>query len=95
MMHKYSLCGRRERHDEYAVGAIVYIQDGCRPFGRSAWAPVVRRDPWQVVGWMNRAPDDLYGFRTGGHLAIVRSLRTGRVQTVADWILRQSAEIAA
>ena len=66
------------------AGEIIYIQDGIRPLS-GIHPPVIMRDPWIVEAWLNR--DGLYGAMTGGHLAVVRSLRTGRRTTVADWIL--------
>lgn len=79
------------------VGTIVYIQDGVRPFG---WGRhrIICRDPWQVEAWIPREYSQWDGkaFRSvriaGGHLAQVRSLRTGRRQTVADWILLASID---
>lgn len=76
------------------VGTIVYIQDGVRPL-RGLTQPVICRDPWIVEAWLpcdyskwNAATRTFTSVRiAGGHLAIVRSLRSGRVQPVADWIL--------
>lgn len=51
--------------------------------------PAVCRNPWQVVAWIPR--DYCTARKTvrmaGGHLAIVRSLRDGRENVVADWLL--------
>lgn len=78
-----------------AIGTIVYIQDGMRPFAGFT-QPVICREPWIVEAWLPRDYAKWGGsqrmFRTvsirGGHLAIVRSLRNrNRVQQVADWIL--------
>lgn len=77
------------------VGTIAYIQDGMRPFGRDSRAPIICRNPWIVTAWLNREyhpcspsrPHTTY--LRGGHLAVIRSLRDGRTQTVADWMLRQ------
>ena len=74
------------------VGTILYIQDRMRPV-RGVTQPVTHRNPWIVEAWLNRDFTHYSGGRwttvpcAGGHLAIVRSLRTGRRQTVADWIL--------
>jgi hypothetical protein len=74
------------------VGTIIYIQDGVRPLvGLSR--PVVTRNPLLVEAWLNRdyAPCRAGEWTTikcaGGHLALVRSLRDGRREVVADWIL--------
>lgn len=72
-----------------AVGTIIYIQDR---IGR--YESPICREPWIVEAWTNReyhpavngAPHTTY--MAGGHLAIVRSLRTGRRQRAADHILR-------
>jgi hypothetical protein len=77
------------------VGTIVYIQDGVRPMGGfDRHHRIVRREPWQVEAWIPRAYTQYVSpghFRTvrmaGGHLAQVRSLRTGRRAEVSDWIL--------
>lgn len=74
------------------VGTILYIQDGICPLGGSR-VEIVRRAPWIVEAWLNREYYPLIPGRPrtvyirGGHLAVVRCLRTGRRQTVADWIL--------
>jgi hypothetical protein len=77
------------------VGTIVYIQDGVRPL-QGLTKEIVRREPWMVEAWLPRDyskwDDSTRSFKTvrgsGGHLAIVRSLRDrNRVQSVADWIL--------
>lgn len=78
-----------------AVGTIVYIQDGLRPFtGLSR--PIVCREPWIVEAWLPRDyskwDPNLRIFRpvrvSGGHLARVRSLKDRRrTRQVADWIL--------
>lgn len=60
------------------IGTIIYIQDNVRPMRGLTHCPVLR-EPWIVDAWVGR-----YGMR---HCAVVRSLRTGRVQEVADWIL--------
>ena len=66
------------------VGEIIYIQDNVRPL-RGISGEVVMRDPWIIEAWLNR--ESYTGIMAGGHLAVVRSLRTGRRTTVADWIL--------
>lgn len=72
------------------VGTIAYIQDRLGSYD----SPVCR-NPWIVVAWIPRevGADAIVNGRyenrrmSGGHLAIVRSLRDGREQTVSDWIL--------
>jgi hypothetical protein len=84
--------GYRYRIGTGAVGTIVYIQDQMSPPG-SIRTPPVRRNPWIVEAWENRpyypcSPNrPKVMFRAGGHTAVVRSLRDGRVRSVADWIL--------
>lgn len=81
------------------IGTIAYIQDGHRPFGFGRYHSVVCREPWIVVAYLNREyhpcstnrPATTY--MRGGHLYIVRSLRSGRTTTVADWILCQCEEM--
>ena len=76
------------------VGTILYIQEGINPL-KGFTRPIVCREPWIVEAWLPRDYTKWDGlsrtFRTvrirGGHLALVRSLRTNRVRTVADWIL--------
>jgi len=74
------------------VGTIVYIQDGVRPLTALS-RPAVMRNPWIVEAWLSRdyslptAGKWTIVKRSGGHLASVRSLRDGRRQLVADWIL--------
>ncbi len=71
------------------VGMIIYIQDHTRPL-TGPLRPVTTRNPWIIEAWLNRDyPLYLAGKwtmvkRAGGHL---RSLRNGRRQMVADWIL--------
>lgn len=103
MLHQYNSqrfrVDNRGRHvGTIPVGTIVYIQDGVRPFGFPD--RVVCRNPWIVESWHNReyfpavsgAPRVVY--MAGGHLATVRSLRTGRRRVVADWILRACIDAA-
>jgi hypothetical protein len=76
------------------IGTILYIQDGINPL-RGFTRPIVCREPWIVEAWLPREYAKWDGvsrtFKSvrirGGHLALVRGLRTNRVQTVADWIL--------
>lgn len=76
------------------AGTILYLQDGVRPSGCRCPFQSVRRDPWIVVAWHNReyhrgrAGSPATTYCAGGHLATVRSLRTGRTAQVADWLLR-------
>jgi hypothetical protein len=83
------------------VGTVVYLQDGIRPMRAFFDIWVIRRDPWIIEAWHNRevggsrrGPDGRYepAALTGGHLATVRSLRTGRRTTVADWLIRASLD---
>jgi hypothetical protein len=63
-------------------------------------APIVCREPWIVEAWIprNYAQWDAATRRfrnvriRGGHLAVVRSLRSQRTTTVADWILLACAD---
>lgn len=73
------------------VGTIAYIQDRLGRYDRP-----VCRNPWIVLAWIPRelgaATRDSSGryvnrFCAGGHLAIIKSLRDGRVQRVADHYL--------
>jgi hypothetical protein len=96
MLHQFNpqrfraWCGKRI--GTIPVGTIVYLQDGVRPF-RGLAQPVIRRNPWMVEAWLNRDYQrQISGKWTtmkavGGHLAMVRSLRDGRKQLIADWIL--------
>ncbi len=70
------------------VGTIIYIQDGARPLSGFRETPVCR-NPWKVEAWLNREYSTIPGITmmAGGHLAVVKSLRDGRTQKVADWIL--------
>lgn len=86
---------RRGERWPVPVGTITYIDDR-----RDPYAPAPRH-PWQVVGWMPReymaarvGPDGRWRstYMAGGHLAIVRDLRTGRVAQVADWLILASIE---
>ena len=101
MLHQYGAQRFYQRLDgrrigTIPVGTIVYIQDGVRPLGGfDRHHQIVCRDPWQVEAWVPREYTK-WDCKTrqystvriaGGHLAQVRSLRTGRRQTVADWIL--------
>ena len=78
------------------VGTILYLQDGVGPFGVPRfWTPVFR-NPWQIVAWhpreYQRAHQPPLRMR-GGHLATVRSLRDGRQQQVADWLLKFASDL--
>jgi len=67
------------------VGTIAYIQDRLGRFDRP-----VCRNPWIVEAWLPREYAVCGGpntFCRGGHLAVVRSLRDGRRQLVADHYL--------
>lgn len=75
------------------VGDIIYIQANLNH-------PTFR-EPWMVMGWHNRvycAHHKEHGkyvdsFMLGGHLAQVKSLRTGLTRDVSDHILTASANI--
>ena len=76
--------GSLKRIGTIPVGTIVYIQDGIRPLSGFPHSPVCR-NPWIVETWHPRCH---FGkAMAGGHMATVRSLRNGRRQQVADWIL--------
>lgn len=81
----------------FQTGDVYYFQDWQRPMsGSPRFAPTVCRNPWQVIGFHNREYHPARGpsqFMRGGHLVTVRSLRDGRTQTIADWMLRQAEEI--
>ena len=88
---------RGKRVGTIPVGAIIYLQDGVRPLAGLS-RPVITRNPWMVEAWLNR-DYSLFSSgkwttvkRAGGHLAMVRSLRDGRRQVVADWILLACAD---
>jgi hypothetical protein len=72
------------------VGEIVYIQDA-RPL-RGFTGPVVCRNPWIVEAWLPRFVDCTGRYASGGHLAVVRSLRNGRREVVADWLLLMAVD---
>lgn len=95
MIRQYHHASRKPVKD-ISIGDIIYIQDGIRPLtARPSWAPVIRRNPWIVEGWENRRyarPGREDSYLVGGHTAVVRSLRTGKRITVADWILKASTD---
>ena len=84
--------GYRYRIGTIPIGTIVYLQDHISPLSGLRSTPI-RRNPWIVQAWENRPyyPCNSNGpkvtYLAGGHTAIVRSLRDGRVQTAADWLL--------
>lgn len=91
------------RHHHRAIaspGTIIYLQDGLRPMGGRSFMRPQRREPWIVEAWLNRqcvgGTRGHYAavYARGGHLAIVRSLRTNRRTTVADWLIEMSIEVA-
>ncbi len=92
MLHQYSaprfrlrqLGGRVVRVGTIDVGTILYIQDDVRPLAGLRDHPVCR-NPWIVECWHPR--ECMGKTLAGGHLATVRSLRDGRRQKVAYWIL--------
>lgn len=68
------------------VGTIVYLQDGLRPM-RGLTRPVVCRNPWIVVAFRpSRSGYDGLARTTYGATAVVRSLRDGRTEEVAEWV---------
>ncbi len=96
MLHQFNAqrftSWRGKRVGTIRVGTIIYVQDGVRPLTGIS-RPVITRNPWIVEAWLNR-DYSLYSSGkwttvkvTGGHLAVVRSLRDGRRQLVDDWIL--------
>jgi hypothetical protein len=76
--------GSQKRIGTIPVGTIVYLQDGIRPLSGFRDSPICR-NPWIVESWHPRT--QCGRAMAGGHLATVRSLRDGRRQQVADWIL--------
>jgi hypothetical protein len=100
MLHQYHAQRRQGGFNPHGIGtipigSIVYLQDGVRPMGRlSQYASVVRKAPWIVMAWHNReyhpamVNQPATTYMSGGHLATVRCLRTGRECRVADWFLR-------
>lgn len=76
--------GREVMVGTITVGTVIYIQDNVRPMRYGLSHPPVLRDPWIVDAWCGQP-----GMR---HCAMVRSLRTGRVERVADWILLRCAD---
>ena len=96
MIHQYYAQRNTMRNGKpvgtVAVGTILYLQD-CTPF-RFPKFPICR-EPWIVEAWLPRFYDLTQRYCRGGHLAVVRSLRTGRVKRVADWLLKmaQDAEL--
>jgi hypothetical protein len=81
---RYDATGRRV--GTVPVGTIAYLQDR---LGRSD-SPVFR-NPWIIVAWLPR--ECMGKTMAGGHLAIVRSLRDGREQVVADHRIRAALEL--
>jgi hypothetical protein len=79
---------------QFRSAPSLYIRDAVRPPSGIS-ERTVRREPWIVEAWLPReyAKWDATSrtFKSvrvsGGHLALVRSLRNGRVQPIADWIL--------
>lgn len=75
------------------VGAIIYIQDA----RASRHDDPQHREPWIVEAWLprvigasRRGRDGRYEstYAAGGHLASIRSLRTGRRSVATDHMLR-------
>jgi hypothetical protein len=86
--------GYTHRVGTIPVGTILYLQDRI-----DRYQGPVRRNPWQVVAWLNReyypgVPGERQvTHMTGGHLAVVRSLRDGRVKQIADCHLLSAADM--
>lgn len=72
---------------------IYYIQDGMRPFGRDSRAPIVCRNPWQVVAFHPDIQACTGQPRRFADQATVKSLRDGREQRVALWVLKQCEQM--
>jgi hypothetical protein len=95
MIHQYGAQRFRRIRGKHVgtigIGTIIYVQDGVRPF--SFPRHTVCREPWIVEAWLNHEyfpcvkGRPRVGMMAGGHLAVIRSLRTGRRVQVADWIL--------
>lgn len=94
MTYQYDASLRRKRG--LAVGEIIYLQDGLRPFGPATSFRPVRRNPYMIESFRPRhcAITNSYHARDG-HLVTMRSLRTGQRVDVADWSVRMSEELAA
>lgn len=86
------------------IGTIVHVVEGYRTHTRPASLGRSARDecrpirhPYIVEAWLNReyhpgAKGRPTTYLAGGHLAVVRSLRTGKVSRIADHILRHLAD---
>lgn len=81
------------------VGDILYIQDRVHPFSFPRHPAC--REPWRVEAWIPREvirwDPVARRYKTvrcsGGHLALVRSLRDSRrTEQVADWLLLACAD---
>lgn len=106
MLNQYRAQRRRGGHNPHgigtlAIGQILYLQD-FRPMGgirgQDRYSRPICREPWIVESFANReyypavkgAPPVTY--MLGGHLVNVRSLRTGRRQQVADWLVVRAVD---
>lgn len=79
----------RIRGSTLKVGDVYYIQDGMRPMGwPGRFTNIVRRNPWQVVAFHPDVQACTGQPRRYAEQATVRSLRDGRVQRVALWLLK-------
>ena len=100
-----TLRGRPVRVGTVPIGTIVRVQGEYRTFttrrtlsssARTVSLPTW--DTWIVEAWTNREyPPACKGrpattYMLGGHLAVVRSLRTGERRTVADWFIRRALD---
>lgn len=84
--------GRKYQIGTVKIGTIIYPQDNWR-----AMQYLPRREycknPWMVVAWLNREyyPAVRGGrpvtYMLGGHLAVIRSLRDGRIRLLADHLV--------
>jgi hypothetical protein len=89
MLHPYNTQRARtingHRQGSLKLGDILYIQDRVRPFTPTQHPTC--RNPWQILAFLNDSCQDKFLART--HLVTVKSLRDGRTQNVAYWILER------
>lgn len=87
MIHQYRPQRRKGGHNPHGIGTV--------PVGTIARFRQARRlgltGPWIVESWLNREYSKHVAGRfhtvyiVGGHLAVIRSLRTGERRRVSDW----------
>ena len=86
---RFRLDAKGRRVGVVPVGEIIYIDDRPNPVTPA-------RSPWIVEAWIPRVHAAYRNgrfvdrFMHGGHLAVVRCLRTGRRTRCADWLLLHS-----